>query len=216
MCYPRVDLCDGTEPSIDELLAGVDVLNDITKTNDYALIANGRAYDDSLGSLALDGNKQYIQLSFGNGRNFGTSDTTICAWVKPDSTSINQMWLDWGENGENQRLYSGLNTSGNNNMGIAASGWSNGVLPDTNWHYQVIVMDGSGRSAEARSYDNGEFLYNKTYSAYNINNDLRIGARDATSYQWNGQIGPVVIYNKVLSQDEITQNFNAQKTRFGL
>jgi hypothetical protein len=31
-----------------------------------------------------------------------------------------------------------------------------------------------------------------------------------------GQIGNVSIYNRALSSDEVLQNFNAQKARFGL
>ena len=35
-------------------------------------------------------------------------------------------------------------------------------------------------------------------------------------YPWNGRISGVLIYNKALSATEVLQNYNANKTRFGL
>ena len=51
-------------------------------------------------------------------------------------------------------------------------------------------------------------------------NNLRIGATTENNSSdtrfFNGDVSKVQIYNKALSSDEITQNFNAAKTRFGL
>ena len=42
-----------------------------------------------------------------------------------------------------------------------------------------------------------------------------IGRTDVSAYrEWRGQIGPVYIYNRVLTQDEITQMYEAMKPRF--
>jgi hypothetical protein len=48
---------------------------------------------------------------------------------------------------------------------------------------------------------------------------MQIGARyysSAVRGYWDGKIGPVMMYNKVLSATEILQNYNATKNRFGL
>lgn len=46
---------------------------------------------------------------------------------------------------------------------------------------------------------------------------LRIGTRDdAYAAHFYGDIGPIIIYNRVLSQDEIQQNFINFKGRFGI
>lgn len=42
------------------------------------------------------------------------------------------------------------------------------------------------------------------------------GWRLGTSYHIPMNLGAFRVYNRVLSQTEITQNFNATKTRFGL
>ena len=41
-------------------------------------------------------------------------------------------------------------------------------------------------------------------------------AANTTQYYFNGEIGPIQIYNRVLSAQEVKQNYNALKSRFGL
>ena len=52
---------------------------------------------------------------------------------------------------------------------------------------------------------------------WGVGRNLRIGRTDnnsSTSYM-RGNIAIVMVYNKSLSDAEITQNFNAQRYRFG-
>lgn len=37
----------------------------------------------------------------------------------------------------------------------------------------------------------------------------------ASNY-WNGQVGLLSIYNRALTDEEVLQNYNATKTRFGI
>ena len=72
-------------------------------------------------------------------------------------------------------------------------------------------------------YYNGSFTFSATYSSnvdfytgnqYNICNGLNIvgGNNDRI----NGKIARVMLYGRGLSSSEILQNFNANRTRFGL
>ena len=38
----------------------------------------------------------------------------------------------------------------------------------------------------------------------------------ANTYDWNGKISIVRVYNKALTQEEVFQNYNTLKNRFGL
>ena len=122
------------------------------------------------------------------------------------------MWVDVDGNGSNQRFYSSLNTSTRSNFGIQGSAWSSGTPIDTNWHYQAIVMDGS----TARAYDNGVQVHTKSYTSYTLPNNLRVGARSGTSYVWDGHIPVFRVYDRALTPEEITQNYNSYKTRFNI
>jgi hypothetical protein len=56
------------------------------------------------------------------------------------------------------------------------------------------------------------------FSTFTPVNNLYIGCRadDAASAFLSGSLSNLQIYNKALSQIEILQNYNAQKSRFGL
>jgi hypothetical protein len=45
--------------------------------------------------------------------------------------------------------------------------------------------------------------------------DIKIGQDDLGGRFFTGNIATAMIYDRALSSDEITQNFNAFKTRFG-
>jgi hypothetical protein len=52
---------------------------------------------------------------------------------------------------------------------------------------------------------------------FNSTSNILIGKSAwGTTHQFAGKIGDVRIYNRVLSSAEVTQNFNATKSRFGL
>ena len=50
----------------------------------------------------------------------------------------------------------------------------------------------------------------------NINEELRIGTFRQSGFELHGNIGQVKIYNRALSQQEILQNFNATRFRYGI
>ena len=59
--------------------------------------------------------------------------------------------------------------------------------------------------------------YTTETADWGVGRNLRIGRTDSsssTSYM-RGNIAIVMVYNKSLSDAEITQNFNAQRYRFG-
>ena len=50
---------------------------------------------------------------------------------------------------------------------------------------------------------------------WGVGRNLRIGRTDSGGSLMRGNIAIVMVYNKSLSDAEITQNFNAQRYRFG-
>jgi hypothetical protein len=83
------------------------------------------------------------------------------------------------------------------------------------WVHQVVVSD----ATESRLYLNGTEV--STYvSQTSVNESLgvnyRIGTRFTTSNEWTGYMGPIFIYDNVLSQANITALFEAHRDRFGV
>ena len=45
---------------------------------------------------------------------------------------------------------------------------------------------------------------------------MRSADDDQTNISWDGDFGPFAVYNRVLTAGEVSQNYNALKSRFGL
>jgi len=93
------------------------------------------------------------------------------------------------------------------------------TYPSANtWYHDVGVFNGSN---QASGYRNGELI--GSASGSNVGNLNTQGTRDkllimkrANSTPVGGDVVIVKIYNRVLTATEIQQNYNAQKSRFGI
>jgi hypothetical protein len=182
-------------------------LLDLTRTSAIDL---SNVTFDSGSQMSFDGSDDTINTGLFNGRNPSTDPFTIEAIVKSDITSGNRMWIDATTNGSSQRFYSALIDSTSHAIGIQGSAWSDTTPGDTDWHHQVIVMDGN----TAKAYNNGELASSKSYTSYTLAGGLNVGGR--SGYRWLGKIPIFKLYNRALTQDEVSRNYNAFKDRFGL
>jgi hypothetical protein len=109
-------------------------------------------------------------------------------------------------------------------VGNASNSYANISNTSTDWQYMTMVFDGTqtGNSNRLKCYINGSLLavsYSGTIpstsgpsnSVFSIGNSQGIGGNFS-----DGNIATTQIYNRALSAAEVTQNYNATKTRFGL
>ena len=88
------------------------------------------------------------------------------------------------------------------------------VITNNQWNNAAMLYNGSTLFL----YLNGLFI-DSTSANYSTSNSLvlaRWPAFDPISRFFEGNIGPVHIYNRALSAQEVKQNYNALKGRFGL
>jgi hypothetical protein len=94
----------------------------------------------------------------------------------------------------------------------------NSIASADNNAWQHVVACWSGDSnCRIRFYKNGvEFASTKILG--NINGNVwAVGCTSwASDSKWGGRIAVVRIYNKALTAEEVIQNFNAQRGRFGI
>jgi hypothetical protein len=86
------------------------------------------------------------------------------------------------------------------------------------WIYAVGTYDGTttrmyGIKDGSLSQSSGT---GKSGATNTFTSDFRIIGNQYPDYFTNGQCGTAFVYNRVLSQAEILQNYNATKGRFGL
>ena len=80
------------------------------------------------------------------------------------------------------------------------------------WWYGVVSFN---TTTGWKLYLNGELVDTSTNTTtFTGGTAVRISAYGAASNTFNGKISSVNIYNRVLTDAEVLQNFNAQKSRF--
>ena len=188
--------------------------------SDDATLTNGPTYNSGNGGyIELDGANDYVETSFNATSYF---PLTICAWVNIDDTSGTQIIVDQSTS----TVGLGLRT---NNAAIE-SFWRNGGVinietiissysADT-WLYVCVVYDtnsmvGYMNGAVQNSYGSADINLTEANRGVDNTNNMDIGkVNDANSDHIDAKIAQVKIYNKALTADEITQNYNALKNRF--
>ena len=175
---------------------------------------------DNGGCLSLDGSNDYFSVNYGKDINPYNSPLSVYVWCKLDATGTEEMIFSTGQsrgNGDiNQRLYVGVRQGLYFDYGIRASAWGNtssSQAANTNWNLITLTIDNVNG---AKLYLNKSHLLTKSINnTYVLNDNFNFGTHDA-DLPFDGKIAIAAIYSKSLSSDEITQNYNALKGRFGL
>ena len=84
------------------------------------------------------------------------------------------------------------------------------------WIGQWVMMAGTYDGTTAKLYVNGQLVTTQTISWNTVQNTNQIGRQTNGSEYTNGRISYISYYNKVLSADEMAQNFNAIRGRYGI
>jgi len=196
---------------------------DLSGNSNNGTLINGPTYNSSnSGSIVFDGTNDYVQIN-----NTTSASFTLNCWVR--STS-------YGSGSPGQQAYFGSGiiwsdvAGAGNDFVLAMTGnvaaWFTGN-PDVSindntsintgaWFYLSATKDGP--SGIKSLYVNGQLRVTGSCNAnvLNANSKINIGGNTLDGRYYNGRIAQVSIYNKTLSATEILQNFNAQKSRFGL
>lgn len=155
-----------------------------------------------------------------------TGPYTACSFFRPNDVTSNKIVISFGPANNNCSgegvhpigIGSAGKFVGGSCGGLGTWGSSTGVTPTTNrFYYVCCTYDGSTEII----YVDGVFDKSAAMSSstpVSSANAISLGwiRDDGASYSMNASIGNIAIYNRVLSASEILQNYNAQKSRFGL
>ena len=190
-------------------------------------LQNGVGFSTSGGgAFVFDGSDDYIDLpdSLMTDLNGGT-EASLCIWIKNDTT-VNSVGTSGliqlsGYTNSNGVLwfynngYTYLDIFRTNRVTVFANNTETG----TNWNMLTITTTPGTNGWKC--YMNGVFKSSttgqSTVSVIDISDNpgLTLG-RNSNSRYTNGKIANCLIYDKALSATEVLQNYNAQKSRFGL
>ena len=199
-------------------------------------LTNGTSYNsENSGVWNFDGVDDYIEFPFETILN----DCSVEMWFKATSTKIYQYPLAIRNNsvGSSYAFYLDMNDTDGN--GFAQTMWvywnsggsPNSVVPktgtygdwnDSTWRHYVFTRS-TTVAPYTEHYMNGVKVTNVNRSGDQTTQfgngagyKLYLGQYGAGALYYPGYQAIVRIYNKTLSSAEVTQNFNAQRSRFGI
>ena len=202
--------------------------NDLSGSN-HGTLTNGPLFSaGNGGSIVFDGIDDVV--SFGNILNMGLASWTISCWVKFDGGSGLMGIIGKTSYRSYEGRYS-IYIDDNNLVAFFQPGVSSMIISspltpylDNKFHNLTLTIDRSSMmylyvdgvtvgtalnvsSTSAMNPNSSDKFYIGSYGSSNGQNPL---------YFFKGNIGQALIYNRALTAQEVTTNFNVLKSRFGL
>ena len=201
---------------------------DLSGNNNTGTLTNGPTFSaNNQGSIVFDGTNDYVDIA--NSTSLNPSYITLMSWIKITSFSANQNIFNKPFTSLSEPYLSyalkmdGISSPYNTiAMEISVSGTrkvltSTTTLNSGQWYLVVGTYNGS----TLKLYINGNQEANTTSASGTISSystALQIGRSSLSGgFQYfNGYIANTLIYNRALSATEVLQNYNVNKSRFGL
>ena len=211
---PRIDVIGGTEPSIANLLSGFTAnrLTDLIGTNNGTFVNSPTYSSANGGSLVFDGSNDYVDLNTNNIIT-GTNPFTFEAFYKVTNASVAaELFGNYGTGYTSNTIW----ISGRYGVYI------NGTVP----YFQGYPLGvGTYHMAFTRTsagactlYKNGAVDGTSTSTtSITAGQNFRIGSDvNGIGEVFGGELYSLKVYNRALSAQEIQQNFNATRSRYGI
>jgi hypothetical protein len=185
--------------------SGSTVWNDLSRSQTSGSLINGPTFSSANnGSIVFDGSNDYVRTPIIT----TTTTFTYCCWVYPITSGVAYQTLF------SQDQSYGIWYRGNNQKityyYFGADQQSTQTLVENTWNHVVVINSGGNISF----YINN-ILDASTYTGAPSLNLSWIGS-DPSNEILKGKIAIVQIYNRALPAQEVLQNYNATKGRFGL
>jgi|694.fasta_scaffold13972_10 hypothetical protein len=185
---------------------------DLSFSGNNATLINGPTFNSSDGgSIVFDGTNDYCSAGSSSSLSI-TGNLTVAAWVRPTSfTNQGNIVAKSSNQGYRMRFQT------NGTFWMLANGitiTSPSAYTVNNWFHTVGVFSSTG----LRMYINGSLVQSNGTAfspSYSLSNFF-VGSFNGSLELFQGRIANVSVYNRALSATEVLQNFNAQKSRFGL
>jgi hypothetical protein len=182
-------------------------------------LVNGPTYSSANGgSILFDGVDDYGFISANNGFQ-PSNELTLEVWFKSSGNNGKVQGLLYLNYGTGLRLNpTGTIHSRINSMGFLQQFETTSTYFNSQWNQALLTIN----STNATLYVNSNFVetYSIVYdgsSPYNTGiGGIGTDINDSANRGFNGNISIGRVYNRTLSTTEIQQNYNAQKSRYGL
>lgn len=189
---------------------------DLSSNNRNGTLTNGPTYSSADGgSIVFDGTNDYVQCS----GSITTTAATFVSWIRRNGTqgSYDGILISRGTNVTGMMFQSSNQLAYIWNNAVNAYTWQSGlIVPDLTWCMVAVSVTSTSATAYLCQSSGITSATNTVSHTSTTLDDIKIGQEDFGGRFFTGNIATAMIYNRALSADEIQQNFNALRSRYGL
>ena len=203
---------------------------DLSGNGNNGTLTSGPTYNASNGgSIRFNGNGSGNYVSASDSVSLRPTNITVCTWakfnsfnstntgviVKPQNSTVGGGWtnpyLSWMIRVEGTGTIFDVSIGSSSVYYPAGSAYS---FSTNTWYLLTLTYDGTN----LKGYVNTSLISSSSPGAvinYTVN-PIQIGAMNSSLEYLNGYVSDTMIYNRALTADEITTNFNALRGRYGI
>lgn len=188
------------------------VWRDLSRSYNIGTLTNGPTFNSANGgSIVFDFSNDYVKInSFAD--ILSKTTYTKTAWFYMNSYKYNI--VSGGDTAQHAFWMAGTNKLSAGHNGAWQTVTSTTSLLLNTWYFGVVTFN---TTTGWSLYVNGNLeSTSSSTTTFSGTGGILIGAYIDAQNLWDGRIAIASVYNRVLSQAEITQNFNAQRQRFNI
>jgi prepilin-type N-terminal cleavage/methylation domain-containing protein len=187
---------------------------DLSGNGNNGTLMNGVAFTSADGgAFIFDGVNDFVRIPNSASINPGSNSWSISTWFKMNTAGSHEGSILYNK----EQMYEASPGGGEFNHAWQPNwNWFGSTSINLGeWYNVVVTYDGANQYV----YKNGTLVYSRVQTGVmgSNTNEFDIGARNAgTTAFIPATISNLQMHNRALSSDEITQNFNTLRGRYGL
>ena len=189
---------------------------DLSGNNRNGTLTNGPTYSSADGgSIVFDGTNDFVQCT----GSITATAATFVSWIRRNGTqgSYDGILFSRGSNVTGMQFQSSNQLSYMWNGAVNTYTWQSGlIVPDLTWCMVAVSVTSTAATAYLCQSSGITSATNTVSHTSTTLDDIKIGQEDFGGRFFTGNIATAMIYDRALSAGEITQNFNALRSRYGL
>jgi hypothetical protein len=190
--------------------------NDLSGNSRNGTLTNGPTYSATNGgSIVFDGSNDYVQCS----GSLTVTAATFVTWIKRNGSqgTYDGILFSRGTNTTGMNFYTSNQLGYHWNDSSSTYNWSSGLtIPDATWCMIAISVTSTSATAYLCQTGGTTTATNTVNHSSSVLNDIKLAVDDAAARYFNGNIAIAQLYNIALSAGEVSQNFEADRARFGV
>ena len=189
---------------------------DLSGNNRDGTLTNGPTYSGTNGgSIVFDGSNDYVQCS----GSLTVTAATFVTWIKRNGSqgTYDGILFSRETNTTGMNFYTSNQLGYHWNDSSSTYNWSSGLtIPDATWCMIAVSVTSTAATAYLCQTGGTTTATNTVNHASSLLDDIKLARDEASSRYFNGNIAVAQLYNIALSAAQVSQNFQADRGRFGV